>query len=174
MKTKKTKTSGAVVASLKVAEHGLEPILGAAYLLTDRVFARIDGDPKKSLTVTLVPKEPLKAAGLAALEEEFELELATQKLRWAVSKNNAGVCEHVARQAVLLVNGHPLAPVASPAPAAGSAPGGGEPLSAEQQAEIDRLIAEVETEIKDLKSKPAGADPDGVKATWEEKHGEGK
>lgn len=171
MKTKKT--AGAVVASLSVAEHGLEPILGAAYLLTDRVYARVDGDPKKSLTVTLTPKEPLKASGLAALQEEFELELASQKLRWAVTANNAGVREHVARQAVLLVNGHPLAPAAAQAPAAGSPPGGADPLSAEQQAEIDRLIAEVETEIKDLKNKPAGADPDGVKATWEEKHGEG-
>lgn len=174
MKTKKTGTSSVIVAALSVSEHGLGPILGAAHLLTDRVFARLDGDPKKSLTVTLVPKEPLTAAGMAALKEEFELELAAQKLRWAIAKNNVGVREHVARQAVLLVNGHPLAPVSAPAPAAGSPQGGGEPLSAEQQAEIDRLIAEVETEIKDLKSKPAGADPDGVKATWEEKHGEGK
>ncbi len=174
MKTKLKGMPGAVVAELSVAEHGLGPILGAAYLLTDRVYARVDGDPKKALIVTLVPKEPLKAVELAALKDEFELELATQKLRWALAADNAGVREHVTRQAVLFVNGHPLAPASAQASSAGSPQGGADPLSAEQQAEIDRLIAEVETEIKDLKSKPAGADPDGVKATWEETHGEGK
>lgn len=156
--------AGTVRATLSVKEHGLEPILGAAYLLTDRAYARFDGDRTKSLTVTLLPKEPLQAAGLAKLKEEFEAELETQKLRWAISKNNVGVRDYVARQAVLLANGHPIAPAAQPAP-------GAEPLSADQQAEIDRLIAEVEAEIKELKAKPAGADPENVKATWEEKHG---
>lgn len=164
--------AGTVRAVLSVKEHGLEPILGAAYLLTDRAYARVDGDRAKSLTVTLLPKEPLKAAGLAKLKEEFEAELETQKLRWAISKNNVGVRDYVARQAVLLANGHPIAPAAQPAPGAGgAAAAGAEPLSADQQAEIDRLIAEVEAEIKELKAKPAGADPENVKATWEEKHG---
>lgn len=165
--------AGTVRATLSVKEHGLEPILGAAYLLTDRAYARFDGDRTKSLTVTLLPKEPLQAAGLAKLKEEFEAELETQKLRWAISKNNVGVRDYVARQAVLLANGHPIAPAAQPAPGAGggAAAAGAEPLSADQQAEIDRLIAEVEAEIKELKAKPAGADPENVKATWEEKHG---
>ena len=159
--------AGAVTATLSVKEHGLEAILGAAYLLTDRAYARVDGDRAKSLTVTLVPRGPAGAARLKALRAEFDRELATQKLRWAVAKNNVGVRAHILRQAVLLANG--LAPAPPPPAAAAPSP---EPLSADQQAEIDRLIAEVETEIKELKNKPAGADPDNVKATWEETHGD--
>ncbi|TBR23580.1 hypothetical protein EPO15_05665 [bacterium] len=170
MKKKTTRSPGAVTETFKVAEHGLEPILGAAYLLTDRAYARVDGDRAKSLTVTLVCKAP-GAAALKALREAFELELATQKVRWAMAKNNVGVREYVARQAVLFASGHALAPAPQAAPNAQAAPAA-EPLSADQQAEIDRLIAEVETEIKELKNRPAGADPDNVKATWEEKHGE--
>ena len=164
--------AGAVTASISPTEYGVEAVLGAATLLTDRAYVRVDGDRERALTVTLVPKEPSGAAGLAALKADFEAELATQKLRWVMSKNNLWPREHVARQAVLLANGHPLTPAAQagPAPSAAAAP---DALTADQQAEIDRLIKEVEAEIKELKDKPAGADPDGVKATWEEKHGGG-
>lgn len=152
--------------TVKVKEHGLAPILNAAYLLTDRAYARIDGSPKTELTVTLRAKDPRDAAGLGA---EFAATLRTQKLRWAQAEANRELRERVARQGLLIAAG--VAP-AAPAPAPAPAQGGGEPLSAEQQAEIDRLIAEVEVEIKDLKKKPAGADPENVRATWEEKHGE--
>lgn len=159
-----------VSTTLSVKEHGLEAILGAAYLMTDRAWVRLDGDRAKSLTVTLTPKPK---TDLKTLKAALEAELAVQKVRWAIAKANAPVLEHVARQAVLFANG--MAP-AAPAPSSGppGATGGGDALTAAQQAEIDRLIAEVEVEIKELKSKPAGADPDNVKATWEEMHGEKK
>lgn len=164
---KKTDDKDGVSLTLSVPEHGLAPILNAAYLLTDRAYARIDGDPKKSLTVSLRPKKEQDGAGL---KQAFEDALRTQRLRWALAEANREVRERVARQGLLIAAG--VAP-AAPAPAPAPAPGGGEALTAEQQAEIDRLIAEVEVEIKELKTKPAGADPENVRATWEEKHEEG-
>lgn len=161
---KKTPAKDGVSLTVSVKEHGLAPILNAAYLLTDRAYARVDGDPKKSLTVTLSPKMERGGAGL---KQAFEDALRTQKLRWAQAEANREVRERVARQGLLIAAG-----VAPAAPAPAPAPGGGEALTAEQQAEIDRLIAEVEVEIKELKTKPAGADPENVRATWEEKHEE--
>ena len=156
------KKKDAVSFTLSTAEHGREPILLAAFLLTDRVWAALSGAGAGKLKVVLRPKAPLD---LKDLEEEFLAELSTQKLRWAILKDNAVVKEYVARQAVLLAHGH-AAPAAPQAPA----PAAPEALTPEQQAEIDRLIAEVEVEIKDLKAKKL--DPDNVSATWEEKHRE--
>lgn len=153
---------GEVSFTLSVAEHGREPILLAAFLLTDRAWAELSSAKAGKLKVTL----RLKAGGdLKALGEEFLAELETQKLRWTLLKDNAAVREYVARQAVLLAHGHQVPPAAA-APAAAQP----EALTPDQQAEIDRLIAEVEVEIKDLKAKKL--DPDNVAATWEEKHTE--
>lgn len=156
------KKKGEVSLTLAAAEHGREPILLAAFLLTDRAWATLSGAGAGRLRVVLRPKAP---TDLQALEEEFLGELETQKLRWAILKDNAVVKDYVARQAVLLFQGIQIpAPSAAPAPA----PAPAETLTPEQQAEIDRLIAEVEVEIKDIKSKKL--DPQNVSATWEEKH----
>lgn len=163
-KAGKAAAAGTVSVTVRVGPDGPEPILGAAYLMTDRAWARVDGDRKKSLTVTLKPRSG-GAKALAALEADFAAELETERLRWAVARNNAPVRLHIAQQAVLLAQGRlPEAPAAAPAPAPA------ETLTAEQQAEIDRLIAEVETEIKELKTKKL--DPENVAATWEETHRE--
>lgn len=155
-----------VVADLSVAAEGLEPILGASYLLMDRAFALLEGDRAKKLRVTLRPKEPSKRgpAELKALGEAFVAELQTQKVRWAISKNNQPIREFIAEQAVLLANGQ----LPEPAPAAEAAPPA-EELSQAQRQEIEKLIAEVEAEIKSLNDKKPAADPKNIAASWEEK-----
>jgi His-Xaa-Ser system protein HxsD len=153
--------------TLTVAEHGLEALLGAAYLMTDRAFVKLSGD-KKSLSVTLQPKSP--EADAAGLAKEFLAELETQKVRWALAKQNQPIREFVAEQAVLLANGQ----LPEPVPAASDAQA--DQLTADQRAEIEKLIAEVEEEIKSVKQKKAGAvkdspssaDPKNIKASWEE------
>lgn len=144
-------------SSLSVAEHGLEAILGAAYLMTDRAWVALDGD-KKRVTVTLTPKDGKTTP--AALEAEFRVELETQKVRWEISKRNQPIREYVAEQAVRLANEPSPAPAAEPA---------ADQLSDDQKAEIAKLIAEVEDEIKAVKAKKLGADPKNIKASWEEK-----
>lgn len=153
---KKTKPAASgLTFTLDVKKLGLEPALGAAYLMMDRAWVTLEGDKTKSLVVVLSPKPGTKAADVRAA---FEAELASQVLRWAVAKNNRSVREYVAENAVALAQQKPAAPAAEAAP---------EQLTDDQRSEIERLIAEVESEIKDMNAKKAVADPKGVSPSWE-------
>lgn len=150
--------------TLDVKTEGLEPVFGSAYLMMDKAFVLLSGDRAGKVTVALRPKDP-KAFTPKALAEEFLSDLASQKVRWAISRNNQPVREFIAEQAVLIANGTippPAAAEAAPEPAA-------EELTAEQRAEIEKLISEVESEIKTMNEKKSVPDPKGIKASWEEK-----
>jgi His-Xaa-Ser system protein HxsD len=149
----KAKGSG-LSFTLDVKKLGLETALGAAYLMMDRALVSLEGDKTKALNVTLRPKPGHDAA---AVKAAFEAELESQKLRWAVARNNRSVREYVAENAVSLAQQKP-APAAEPAV---------EQLTDAQRSEIERLIAEVETEIKEMNAKKAVADPKGVAPSWE-------
>lgn len=143
----------------------LEPVLGAAYLLMDRAYARLEGNRSRGLRVELSPKPAGPPQDLRALARLFLRELAAQKLRWAIARNNLPIREYIAEQAVLLAQGR------SPA---SSSPPPQEDLSAEQRREIESLIAEVEAEIKAINERKSPADPRKIKASWEEKQQETK
>lgn len=155
---------------LDVKKEGLEPIFGAAYLMMDKAFVSLSGDRVKTVGVVLRPKvlEAPNAVKARALAEEFLSDLASQRVRWALAKNNLPIREFIAEQAVLIANGTvvpPSAPAAPPQPPDAQ-------LTDDQRAEIEKLIAEVEAEIKTMnqdKTKPAVADPKNIKASWEEK-----
>ena len=112
------------------------------------------------LRVSLSPK-PGKEGDLALA---FRRELEAQKVRWAIARNNLPVREYLAEQAVLLASGQLPAPEAAPA-----APPAQEQLSDAQRLEIEKLIAEVEEEIRAMNKTPAASDPKGIRASWEEK-----
>jgi His-Xaa-Ser system protein HxsD len=157
--------------SLSVKTEGLEPIFASAYLMMDKAFVSLSGDREKTVVVTLRAKNP-KAFSSAALAAEFVLDLASQKIRWAVSKNNLPIREFIAEQAVLIANGTVAPPSAASAPPEPTS----EQLTDDQRAEIEKLISEVESEIKAMnqdKTKSVNADPKGVKASWEEKQEQG-
>lgn len=149
------KKAPALSFSLDVKKLGLETALGAAYLMMDRAWVSLEGDRSKALVVTLEPKPGFDAA---AVKAAFEAELESQKLRWAVARNNRSVREYVAENAVSLAQQKPAAAQAEAAP---------EQLTDAQRSEIERLIAEVESEIKDMNAKKAVADPKGVAPSWE-------
>lgn len=154
---RRTLLSDAIVFDLDVRSEGIESILGAAYLLTDRAYACLEGDRDKRIKLTLCGKKQLAVGGLKSLAETFIRELDTQKVRWAIAKNNLPVREHIAEQAVLLANGKLQ-----------SSPSSDE-LSDDQRKEIERLISEVEDEIKAMNQNKTAADPKNIAATWEEK-----
>jgi His-Xaa-Ser system protein HxsD len=153
-----SKTS--VSFTLDPRRDGLEPLLGAAYLMTDRAYARLDGDAKKSLRVTLTPKGDRGAKSLAALEADFRAELESQRLRWAVARANRPVREYVAENALTLAEEFEKRSAAAPAPA-------GDQLTDAQRAEIARLIAEVEGEIKEMNAKPKADGRAETALSWE-------
>ncbi|MFI5360857.1 MAG: hypothetical protein ACHQ49_02710 [Elusimicrobiota bacterium] len=160
---KKTSTArpGEITVELDARSDGPEPILGAAYLMMDRADAFISGDKAKILSVTLRPKGARGAGDLAALKRAFESEFAAQKLRWAVARNNRSVREYVAENALSLAKEFSERSSSSAgAPAA-------EQLTPEQRAEIERLIAEVETEITQMNSKKELPDAKGAALSWE-------
>lgn len=160
-KTAKKAAAGEIAFTLDVREEGLEPILGAAYLFMDRAYVLVEGDKAKLLTVTLRLKGARGAAELAALKSAFADELAAQSLRWAVARNNLPVREYVAENALALAEEFAKRTAAAPAePTA-------EQLTDDQRSEIERLIAEVETEISQLNAKKDPAAPKEAALSWE-------
>ena len=164
-------SSSQVAISLAVKPHGLEAVLGAAYLMMDKAYVSLEGDRSKTIAVILRAKDP-KSVKLRALADEFLSDLESQKVRWTVAKNNLPIREYIAEQAVLIANGT-IKPEAAPAAAPESA---AEQLTDDQRAEIEKLISEVEAEIKTMqqdKTKSVIADPKGIKPSWEEKQEQG-
>ena len=167
--TKRTQTATGrpVSLSVPIGPDGIEPVMGAAYLMTDVAYARIEeASPKRArLVLGLKPGQALKAA---ELKDRFLGELEAQRLRWAILRENRELREFVAEQAVLLASGRLPEPEPAPAPAPAV-----EELSAEQRADIDRLIAEVEAEIKEMNERKALPDPKNVQASWEQRREDG-
>ncbi len=157
-----------VSLSLDVKKEGLEAIFGAAYLMMEKAFVSLSGDRAKSVGVLLRAKNP-KTSTPRALAEEFLSDLESQKVRWTLAKNNLPIREYIAEQAVLIANGTVPPPSAASAPPEPAA----EQLTDDQRAEIEKLIAEVESEIKTMNEKKLVQDPKGIKASWEEKQEQG-
>jgi His-Xaa-Ser system protein HxsD len=149
-----------VIAELDPRKTGLEPILGAAYLMIDRAYVLVEGDAKKALKITLRPKAARTAEARAALAVDFGAELEAQRVRWQIARNNQSIREYVAENSLTLAQEFASRPAPGAAPAA-------EQLTSDQRAEIERLIAEVETEIKAMNEQKAHPDPKGAAQSWE-------
>lgn len=157
MKTLTSRDGRTLRALLTDAEAPLDAVQGAAHLLADRAWAVLERR-RGGLAVTLTPKDAPAAGELAALGTLFARLVADQALRRRLAAGGRELLDYVVS--------HALVP-AAPQPAAEPAP---EPLTAEQQAEIDSLILAAEEEIAELKKQGAD-DPLGIRRTWEEKNG---
>lgn len=151
---------GSVRADFPRDPAGPEAVYGAAYLMTDRAYAQLEPLAGGALRVSLTPKAARGAAALEDLRRAFQAEWESQVVRWAVARGNRSIREYVVENAVSLAQGRA-------APAAAAAPAAPEELTAEQRTEIEKLIAEVEAEIKEMNASKSLPDPAGATKSWE-------
>ncbi|MFA6030833.1 MAG: hypothetical protein WC969_13325 [Elusimicrobiota bacterium] len=148
-------TKPPISVSVDLRVYDLETVRISAHLLTDEFHVLLVPAGRSAAKVLLTPKRPGSAAGRG--ERRLRAVLDQELLRTRVAENNQKLREHV----IGLAMGR-TPPAETPRDPA---------LSADQQAELDRLIAEVEEELhKEAKSAP-GKDPLGILKTWEEQHG---
>ncbi len=142
--------------NVSLSDFSLDAVRYAAHAVSGPavVFLKMSG--KNAVTVELTSKKnPPEPA--AVLKNRFLSELADEKLREAVSANNRELREFL----ILKALSGPEKPAESPDSG----------LTAEQEKELEELIAQVEKEIK-LDSRPGGSeDPLGITRTWEDKYG---
>lgn len=163
-KKTKAKVKPRVQADLAIVadcgKDGVEPVYATAYLLMDRAYVLIEPAGARRLRVTLRPKAGRSARELAALKSAFDSELASQKVRWTVARNNKSVREYIAENALSLAAEYAARPAAGTAPTT-------EELTDAQKSEIERLIAEVETEISQMNDKKQRPDAKSTALSWE-------
>ena len=151
--------------------YPLAAVQAAAYSLTDRLYVRISRGAKGTAAVALKPKS---GGDAELLSDAFHNELLHESLRLQVSLANQKIREYIVTKALVSAQVPSLTPAAAgDAPAAPeacsertaqSAPDAVEPMDAELEKEIEKLLAEIEN--------GSGDDPLGVSIPWEEKHGD--
>lgn len=147
------------IVTVSLEENSLKTIKYAAFALTATAYVQLDS-VKSRVQVTLRPKDvpgKMTARRLASL---FLEGLKQEAIRSSLEDNNRKLREHII--------GLALCPAKEEAPAQADAE-----LSEEQQKELDRIIAEVEEEIKKEPLK-SSRDPLEVTKTWEEKYGKSR
>lgn len=131
------KGGSALTVDVDLRAVPLEAAQAAAYTFTDRAYARLSRSGAAGLAVRFSAKPG--AGGLGSLEREFREELAREALRLKVARANQKLREFIVTKA--LTSAPCAEPAVAPAPAAGEPP-----VDAELEAEIDKLLADVEKE----------------------------
>ena len=103
----------------------------------------------------LLPKNGLRAV-TGGLKKRFLTALEEEKIRAAVCKSNLELREFMLLKALSYEE-------RAPEPRDSG-------LSPEQEKELDALIAQVESELKEESKKASGRDPLGITKIWEEKN----
>ena len=96
-----------VVVSVNPKIYPLEVIQSAAYILIDRVYVVMDGDPEEEIFVQLIPKE---TTDLQKLAYEFNNELLNYAVYHIQSKRNKEVRDAIVKR-VFLTNNEDYRPV---------------------------------------------------------------
>jgi hypothetical protein len=118
------------------------------------VFIRLDGPG--AVVAEFTPKGRTAGKAVAAA---FRAELAEEKLRVAIYAANRELRDFMILKALSKEDTPP------PAPQDDSG------LTPEQEKELDALIAQVESEIKQEAAAGTAGDPLGITRTWEDKYG---
>ncbi len=148
-----------VVFSIDESIYPLDILKQAAFIFIDRCYVHLDREGER-FTVTLKGKEKLSAKALTALQGEFDNELLNQLVRKQIGRNNQKLREMIVAKALLSATRRGTAqPVAQAQPQVRP----WDDVSKEEQDELDKLLAEIESEFQD--------DPSGIAVPWDEKYG---
>jgi His-Xaa-Ser system protein HxsD len=152
---KESRSKTEVSVSLK--KYSLEAVRYAAHAASSaaRVFIRLSGRDA-AVVVEFEPTGKLPGAKIAAA---FKAELEDEKLRASVYEANRELRDFMILKAL-------SASEAAPQPRQDDSG-----LTPEQEKELDALIAQVESEIKQEAAAGSAADPLGITKTWEDKYG---
>lgn len=127
-----------------------DAVLAAAHALARNLRVWLKSDGRGGTLARVSP-----ADGADALRDEA----AAQELRRRISTQTRPLREYIVTQSLLAAGGERQAPGGTAGPA----------LTPEEEAEVDRLIAEAEKEISEKVSKfEAAGEPE---PTWEERNG---
>lgn len=144
------------VYNVNLSDFSLDAVRYAAHAVSGPAFVFLKMSGKNTVTVELTSKK-IPPESAAVLKNGFLSELADEKLREAVSGGNRELREFL----ILKALSGPGKPAESPDSG----------LTAEQEKELEELIAQVEKEIK-MDSRSGGSkDPLGITRTWEDKYG---
>lgn len=144
------------VCNVKLSDFSLDAVRYAAYAVSGPVFVFLKMAGKNTVTVELASKKNPPAPE-AVLKSGFLAELADEKLREAVAGGNRELREFLILKALS----------GPEKPAEAQDPG----LTAEQEKELEDLIAQVEKEIKQDSRTGKSTDPLDITRTWEDKYG---
>jgi len=152
----KTKAQGRTKIVVSLKEYSLETVRYAAHAASSaaRVFIRTSG--RDAAVAEFEPTGKLPGAKIAAA---FKAELEDEKLRASVYEANRELRDFMILKAL------------AASEAAQKLPQDDSGLTPEQEKELDALIAQVESEIKQEAAAGASADPLGITKTWEDKYG---
>ncbi len=138
---------GVVVLSVNPWLYPIEVVYSAAYVFLDKAYIRLEGDPKSEIIVRIKPK---KDTDLDKMGGEFLNELINYADYRERAKETKAIREALLQRA-LITNDPGI--ISSQA-------------SAEDDAEFEKLLKELEDEDEDYLD-----DPEGIAIPWEEKYG---
>jgi len=99
-KVKIDKTKNQIIVTVDSKLYPLEAVYGASYVFLDRAYLRLDGNPKKEISVILKGKKELTEKQLGKLKDEFLNELLNYGLRYKISESNKKIREYVVGKAL--------------------------------------------------------------------------
>ncbi|MBI4655469.1 MAG: hypothetical protein HY746_01855 [Elusimicrobia bacterium] len=153
---KNIKTEIYLKADLK--KYSIETIRYAAYVFTGMAYVSLKKIAGTGLIEAVFKLKPGFSPGeIKSLKKRFEQELKWEKLRSAILEHNQKLREFLIKKAM----------------SSGEMSRAPERLTPEQEKELEKLIAQVESEIKkeSKNSRKKSGDPLEISKTWEEKYG---
>lgn len=137
-------------------KNNLKVIRYAAYLFTEDyyVFLKKKG---KNYQITISPKKDIKNISAAIVKKDFESKLKEETLRYEIYQKNKPLREFLIKKAIL--EGDKIASISQDFNQETT-------LTKEEKKELEKIIKEVEEELKTYNSKKTKE----IAQTWEEKH----